>query len=1450
MSRRSILSCAVPRSRPGRARRWAARLVVVATVTVGLPGFAGAVAHAAGPCDVPVTNKVLCENTKAGTTDWQVPGTDTSILGFTTDISTNVGGRVDFKVQTGASSWSLYVYRLGWYGGSGGRLMATLGSFGAQPQTAGCAVVTTTALVDCGTWSVSASWTVPTDAVSGLYYAVVQRSDTGGESGIPFVVRDDSSHSDILFQTSDSTWQAYNQFGGSSLYFGTGPGPDGSAHAVSYNRPLDGTGGDENLPFNAEVPMLRFLERNGYDVSYFTDVDADRYGSLITNHKVYMPVGHDEYWSAGQRTNVEAARAAGVNMAFLTGNEIFWKVHYDASVDGTSTAARTITCYKETKSDGKIDPSPQWTGTWRDTRFSTDNTPENGLLGQIFMVNGHRVDRLQVPAAYGKMRLWRDTALAALADGSTYTFALGTLGYEWDEAEDNGYQPPGVAQLSRTTVVVPADPVNGQDQYILQNEGDVYGPGTATHAATLYRDQTSHALVFDAGTVQWAWGVDSYHAYHDHEGYGAPWTTVDHALQQATVNFLADMEVQPASLMDGLAVATASADTVAPTATIGTPSPSTLAAATPITFTGTVTDTGGQVAGVEVSTDGGTTWHYASWVAGSSTWTYQYTAGHSGTVALAVRAVDDSANLSTPVTHSYPIGQRTCPCTIWDSSVVPGTPEVADPNEYELGVKFQTSIDGYISAVKFYKSSKNTGTHTGTLWTSAGTQLATGTFTDETASGWQTLTFGTPVHVAANTTYVASYHTTAGYYAGDNDYFGNSAHDAEPMTALKDGTEGDNGVYHAGSHAFPTDSYQASNYWVDVVLTASRPDDTSAPTVSSVTPSSGATDVGLAQDVSVTFDEPVQASSLQLGVTAGGASTSGSVALSADRTAATFAPTEPLASATTYTVSSRATDDAGNTMAAAATWSFTTGQAQSSTCPCSIWDSFTTPDVANSADPSAVELGTKIRFDSAGYVSGVRFYKGSQNTGTHTGSLWSSPGTRLATGTFTGESASGWQTLTFASPVAVAANTTYVVSYHTNTGYYSSSSGYFASAGATNDKIHALQEGVDGGNGVYLYGPGGFPIYAWASTNYWVDVLYSSSSSSDTTPATVTAVTPASGSTSAALTGVTTATFSEAVDASTLQFELRDAGGALITGTIGYDPATRKATFTPSAALAGGATYTGRVQATDTSGNVMADPVTWTFTTTAAGSCPCSVFSPATQPTIVSAADNDSYELGMRFTPTANLSVTGVRFYKAADNTGVHTGSLWSSPGTKLATGTFSGESASGWQTLTFSSPVSVTADTPYVVSYSVSNGYYSADLRYFAGKSAVNGPLTAPASTSSAPNGLFGSLGSFPNQSYQDANYWVDVVATSTATGTSAKASASSASVEGTTTAATMTPTPTAAASTAAAPTTAQESGQPGPTPTAPASTQLPTDQTPVVQSEPTVSRQPRRRRRPAPDQ
>jgi hypothetical protein len=1310
-------------------------------------------ASAADPCTAPVRSAVACENTRAGTPDWQVTP-DASIEGFATDVSTNVGGRVDFKVRTTARAYTVGIYRLGWYGGDGGRLITSLTPSVPLPQAQPeCARDASTGLVDCGNWAVSASWAVPATAVSGVYVAKLRRTDTGAANQITFVVRNDASRSDMVVQTSDTTWAAYNTWGGASLYNGDGPGGAGRAYKVSYNRPLDVNATTGRL-LHAEYPMIRFLEANGYDLSYQAGVDTDRLGSLVRNHRVFLSVGHDEYWSGAQRANVQAARDAGVNLAFFSGNEMWWRVRWESSIDGSGTGYRTLVTYKESLDGARTDPTGAWTGTWRDPRFPTGVTPENALIGQQFAVNGEygrRRDAISVPAEFGRARLWRNTPVATQASGQTYTFGAGTLGYEWDSDFDNGFRPAGLAKLSDTTV-----PVAEPD--VLQNDyGTSYAPGTARHSLTLYR-APSGALVFGAGTVQWSWGLDD-----THDGGLSVENT---PMKQATVNLFADMGVQPATLQSGLVAAQASSDTTAPTVTITSSATQKVTVGTPVTVSGTAADSGGMVAGVEVSVDGGTTWHPA---VGRAAWSYTFAPKTAGALGVRVRAVDDSARLSSPVGYDSTIGQRDCPCTLWPASTAPSGGTLTDPTPLELGTRFQFSVSGYVTGVRFYKSAGVSGTHTGTLWSAAGEKLASGTFTGETATGWQTLTFGTAVPVSAGTPYVVSYWSPTGQYVADSGYFSAASVQNEPLTAPQNAAGAPNGVYRSGSAGFPSDSWQATNYWVDVVFQGTAPADTRAPSATVSTPLPDSSSVARTAAAAVVFDEAVQPASVAMTVTgAAGSPVGGTVSYDPGTRTASFRPTEQLAAGTKFTASLTAARDlAGNALAAPVTWSFTTmrSPATPGICPCSVWDDTAVPAVTGVEEAAALELGMKFSADADGTVTGVRFHKGPRNTGTHTGTLWSATGQELAKATFTAESTAGWQQVLFDRAVPVTAGATYVVSYHTDAGYYSYTYAGL-DGGVRSGPLTALAGAQAGGNGVYRYGTHAFPDQP-GGANYWVDVLYVPAA--DTVAPTVSGTNPATGATSVPTTGGLTATFSEPVTASSVTFALgtgTGTGTTTIAGTMSYDSASRTATFTPSSALRAGTSYTATISgATDTAGNRMAAPYAWTFTTAGPGACPCTVFAgrvPGTQ----SASDPDAVELGTKIRTDVDGFITGVRFYKGSGNTGTHTGNLWSATGKRLATGTFTNETAGGWQQLTFASPVAVTANTTYVVSYHAPSGHYAADGGFFTGAGADNAPLHALASGVDGPDGVYayGATSSFPSGTWQATNYWVDAVFTTAA--------------------------------------------------------------------------------------
>jgi hypothetical protein len=563
---------------------------------------------------------------------------------------------------------------------------------------------------------------------------------------------------------------------------------------------------------------------------------------------------------------------------------------------------------------------------------------------------------------------------------------------------------------------------------------------------------------------------------------------------------------------------------------------------------------------------------------------------HAGRVLTRV-AVVGLLLVGSAVTPRAPALAVTCPCTIWAASAVPGTPAVNDTQAVEVGVKVRTDSPGFITAVRFYKGSGNTGTHVGDLWSSTGTRLATGTFSGESATGWQQLTFASPVAVSAGTTYVASYYAPVGRYAADNNAFASSGVDNPPLHALANGADGANGVYRYGTGGgFPTNTYQSSNYWVDVVFTTSASDST-PPTVTTRSPSAGATGVSVGTTVAATFSEDVTGA--QVALSRSGTAVSGTTSYDAASRTVTLNPSAALAPSTTYSVTVSAARDAAGNLMTPDSWTFTTG-ASTAGCPCTLWPSVTVPTTPSQADNSAVEVGTQFTTSTSGYVTALRFYKGAASTGTHVGHLWTAAGSQLASATFTGESASGWQQVTLPAPVAVSAGSVYVASYYAPAGGYAVNANYF-SAARSSPPLTAPASTPSAPNGVYRYGASGFPTSTFNATNYWVDVVFNTTAS-DTVPPTVTGRSPAPGATGVDVGTSVTATFSEPVRSTSVAFGLTGPGGAVAGGTT-YDTASSTATFTPSVALAAATTYTASVSATDTAGNAMAAPVTWSFTT-------------------------------------------------------------------------------------------------------------------------------------------------------------------------------------------------------------------------------------------------------------
>jgi methionine-rich copper-binding protein CopC len=1673
----------------------------------------------------PSANPITVENQLPGTPQsvWGVNGAgDPSIQGFSTDISVDQGQTISFKINDMQNApYHIDIYRMGYYQGDGARLVTTIQESQVQKQVQPKPLTdNSTGLVDAGNWAVSASWAVPTTATSGIYMARVTRDDNGGASMIYFVVRDDGSHSDILFQTSDSTWQAYNNWdgtgtatsyvtgNGSSLYVYSGNNSklgDPGAAAVSYNRPLiddatTGGLGDYNSPLHAEFPMVYWLEENGYDVSYFTDVDSARYGNLIDNHKVFLSVGHDEYWSAQQRDNVEAALASGVNLAFFSGNEVYWKTRWQSSIDSSATPYRTLVTYKQSQPNAPLDPLDSaptwtWTGTWRDINGGAPADgyqPENGLTGNLYMADRTNVDLgipLNVPSTDANLRFWANTSVAGLQPGQTASLGQFIVGYETNQDVDNGFRPAGLIDMSNTAF---------SSQSVVQNQsGTQVGPGNSSQQITLYR-APSGALVFGAGTVQWSWGLSSAH----NDTPSAP--NVD--IQQATVNLLADMNAQPQTLQAGLVPATASTDVTPPTSTITAPTANAnLTVGSSVTITGTATDAGGGVvAGVEVSTDGGITWHPAVLAGAAATtvnWSYTWVPAAPGPIVLKSRAVDDSANIEIPsagvtvnvsyqptnttglvAAYSFDEGsgttvadasghgntgtisnatwttglfgdalsfngtnswvtvngssslnlttgmtleawvKPTATSTNWTAVMLkertngldyalyatdganqpPGGYVDTANTDYDAkglsvlpvnGWSFLTAtydgsnldlyvngnlvttetvsgpittstgalriggdsiwgeyFQGLIDNIRVYSRPLNVGEIRGDMSTPVGGALEnvpptgsiTGPANGATVSGVTTLTanasdnvkvasvqfllngqdLGQAVTAApyslawdtrkvANGTYTLS--AIVSDVAGNTTMLGsetitvNNPPNTTPPTVniLNPGNSAVHGTIvpwavaadnlgitsvqfqlngvnvgpqlTAGPYRFAWNSttvadgtYTLTAVATDVsgITTTSSPVsvtvDNTLPTITAETPAPLATDVGTsAPGITATFSEAVQPGTIGfLLKDSGGNTISGAVAYNAATNTATFTPSGSLDPSRTYTVTvSGAQDLAGNTMAPFS-WSFTT---TSTVINATIWSKTATPAVASADDNRGQELGVKFTSDTAGFITGIQFYKGAGNTGTHVGHLWTSTGTLLASATFTNETATGWQQVFFSQPVAIQANTTYIASYYAPNGGYSYDSAYFASSGVDAGVLHALPNSAGSGNGVFAGGSlGVFPNNSFNATNYWVDVVFSNvlvpsvisttpvnnatgvdntapnitatfskavqastisftladssgnavagnvsynptsnvvtftpsaalaglttyratisgaqdtsgntmvpyswsftTAAPDTTPPTVVATTPASGAALASFAGGVTATFSKPVQAGTISFTLTDASGNPVAATLSYNAATNTATLTPSGGLMPTATYTATVSgAQDLAGNTM-NPVSWSFTT-APKINNVTIWSSTATPAVSSANDSNPQELGVKFTSDTAGYITGLRFYKGAGNAGTHVAHLWTSTGVLLASATFTGESASGWQQVNFDAPVAIQANTTYIASYFDPDGHYSYSSGYFASGGTDNGVLHAPSNAAAGGNGVFvaTSTGAFPTNSFNATNYWVDVVFSNT---------------------------------------------------------------------------------------
>jgi len=455
-------------------------------------------------------NPIVLENQQPGSDQWQpYPfGNDVTkqIKGYASATSVNKGESITFFVTVNPSqTFTMDVYRIGWYQGKGGRLMQRIGPLQGNQQSS-CPTDPSTGLIECQ-WTPAYTLNVPAAWTTGIYLVLLTNAQ-GYHNYISFVVRDDGRRSDLLYQQSVTTYQAYNNYPndnatGKSLYdynsYGT-PTLTTTTRAVkaSFDRPYLGWGDGGFLTW--EIYFVRWLERSGYDVSYSTNVDTDAAGSRLLTHKGFLAVGHDEYWSQPMRNAAEAARDAGVSLGFFAADTAAWQMRFEPS-PATGAPNRVVVCYKSRS----LDPVQGSTTTvkWRDAFL---NRPEQTMIG-VQSTAWLSTDITQTqPYIVTNSAHWAYNG-TGLRDGDSIPLVVG---YETDRLNSLSASPPSVNNtytlLSRSPVV---DLSSGQPDY---------------SNSSMYQ-AASGAWVFAAGTISWGWALDK-------PG------VVDSRLQQTTANIL------------------------------------------------------------------------------------------------------------------------------------------------------------------------------------------------------------------------------------------------------------------------------------------------------------------------------------------------------------------------------------------------------------------------------------------------------------------------------------------------------------------------------------------------------------------------------------------------------------------------------------------------------------------------------------------------------------------------------------------------------------------------------------------------------------------------------------------------------------------------------------------------------------------------------------------------
>jgi hypothetical protein len=426
---------------------------------------------------------ILEENLRPGSDSWDTPNTapDSALSGFGLPFSLQRGDTLHLFVRALRPPVSIAIYRMGWYGGSGARRIAQ--HDGIETVTQGACTTPVPGPLVCN-WNETDRFAVTLDWIPGVY--VAEFSDSLGRvRAFPFVVRS-ARPATFVVVLPFATYQAYNPWGGASLYGGVGATREeiyaNRAVQVSYARPYSDPDFESNF-LGIDYLLVRWLERHDYDVSYITDYDF-HLGRGVEPQTAWLFAGHSEYWTWSMWQRANASRDAGISLGFLGGNDIYWMARFESGQMG-GLDAPTVVCYR----DASLDPDGATPGLATVLfRSPPNNTPENSLMGVMS----------------GPFELMRTPPVDLVVANDTDPMMAGTglqigehiprvAGWEADRIIDNGHTPPGIRTLFQSPYVPMWD-----------------STATETMHMTIYAWPASGAEVFAAGEPGFAWGLETF----------------------------------------------------------------------------------------------------------------------------------------------------------------------------------------------------------------------------------------------------------------------------------------------------------------------------------------------------------------------------------------------------------------------------------------------------------------------------------------------------------------------------------------------------------------------------------------------------------------------------------------------------------------------------------------------------------------------------------------------------------------------------------------------------------------------------------------------------------------------------------------------------------------------------------------------------------------------------